>query len=279
MFALALPLCYTFPIVTQFVFRLALSSLERVAGMATMTHEKDDLVNALLVRVGADQSRGGGFWNGLVDTQSGKFAYVAIPENSPVHPGMEKPYSDVEQALSTFGTSLPPGLRSRHMHLDPDFRHLTYGDAGERAKQLRKHLSPGDVIVFYAGLRDVAGRRELVYAIIGVFVVEAMMLATDIAESDRDINAHSRRILAEGAQDVIIRARPGISGRLERCLSIGEWRDRAYRVRRDVLEAWGGLSVKDGYLQRSARLPKFHDPMRFQRWLNSKHPILVQANN
>lgn len=245
-----------------------------------MTQEKDDLVNALLVRVGADQSRGGGIWNGLVDTQSGKFAYVAIPENSPVHPGMEKPYSAVEQALSTFGASLPPGLRSRHMHLDPDFRHLTYGDAGERAKQLRKHLSsPGDLIVFYAGLRDVAGRKELVYAIIGVFIVEAMMLATDIPDSDRDINAHSRRILAEGAQDVIIRARPGISGRLERCLSIGEWRDRAYRVRRDVLEAWGGLSVKDGYLQRSARLPKFHDPMQFQRWLDSKDPVLVQANN
>src|SRR5215469_16301671 len=67
-FALALPLCYTFPRVTQCVFRLALSSLERIDDMVTMTQEKDDLVNALLVRVGADQSRGGGFWNGLVDT-------------------------------------------------------------------------------------------------------------------------------------------------------------------------------------------------------------------
>ena len=255
------------------------NSLEREAGMATMTNEKDDLVNALLVRVGADQSRGGGFWNGLVDSQSGKFTYVAIPENSPVHPGMEKPYSTLEPVLSTFGASLPPSLRTRNMHLDPDFGQLTYGDAGERAKQLRKHLSPGDLIVFYAGLRDVAGRKELVYAIIGVFVVEAIILATDIPNSDRDINAHSRRMLSEGAQDVIIRARPGISGRLERCLSIGEWRDRAYRVRRDVLEAWGGLSVTDGYVQRSARLPKFHDPMRFRRWLQSQQPILVQANN
>jgi len=62
-------------------------------------------------------------------------------------------------------------------------------------------------------------------------------------------------------------------------LPIGEWRDRAYRVRRDVLEAWGGLSVKDGYIQRSARLPQLSDPMRFQRWLASKKPILIQANN
>lgn len=175
----------------QFESQLALAILVREAGIATITQENDDLVNALLVRVGADQSRGECFWNGLVDSQSGKFTYVAIPENSPVHPGMEKPYSALEPVLSTFGASFPPGLRSRHMHLDPDFEHPTYGDAGERAKQLRRHLSsPGDVIVFYAGLRDVAGRWELVYAIIGVFVVEAIMLATDIAESDRDINAH-----------------------------------------------------------------------------------------
>jgi hypothetical protein len=202
-----------------------------------MTNEKDEWMNALLVRVGADQSRGGGFWNGLVDSQSGKFAYVSIPENSAVHPGTKKPYSTLELVFSKFGTSIPPDLRTRHKHLDPDFEHLTYGDAGERAKQLRKHLSsPRDLIVFYAGLRDVAGRRELVYAIIGVFVVEAIIFATDIPDINRDINAHSRRILSEGAKDVIIRARPGISGRLERCQSIGEWRDEEKFHIADILK-------------------------------------------
>jgi hypothetical protein len=92
-------------------------------------------------------------------------------------------------------------------------------------------------------------------------------------------NAHSRRILPAGADDLIVRGRPGSSGRLERCLPIGEWRDRAYRGRHDVLEAWGGLSVKNGYLQRSARLPRFIEPIRFQRWLESKNPILLQTNN
>jgi hypothetical protein len=66
---------------------------------------------------------------------------------------------------------------------------------------------------------------------------------------------------------------------LERCLPIGEWRDRAYRVRRALIDEWGGLSVKDGYLQRSARLPRMIDPTRFQRWLESQKPILFQANN
>lgn len=165
------------------------------------------------------------------------------------------------------------------MHLDPDFDQLTYGDQGERAKQLRANLSAGDLIVFYAGLSDVRTKAGLVYAVVGVFVVDDIIFAVDVPPTARDINAHSRRILQPGAQDLIVRARPGVSGRLERCLPIGEWRDRAYRVRCDVLEDWGGLSVKNGYLQRSARLPKFSDPTRFRRWFNSKSPVLLQANN
>jgi hypothetical protein len=76
-----------------------------------------------------------------------------------------------------------------------------------------------------------------------------------------------------------VRARPTVSGRLNRCLLIGEYRDRAYRVRRDLLEVWGGLSVKDGYLQRSARLPRLLDPPRFLRWLTMQGPTFISANN
>jgi hypothetical protein len=132
-------------------------------------------------------------------------------------------------------------------------------------------------LVFYAGLFD--GGARLVYAIIGIFVVEDFILAADVQINSRHINAHSRRILPPGAEDLIVRGRPGSSGRLERCLPIGEWRDRAYRVRRDIINEWGGLSVKDGYIQRSARLPRLINPMRFQRWLDSQMPILTKTNN
>jgi Nucleotide modification associated domain 3 len=236
------------------------------------------MVNGFLIRVGADRSTGGGSWNGPVDTQSGKFAYVAIPETHPVHAGTEKPYSALVPVLSTFGLRLPHHLSAKQMHLDPDFERLTYGDQGRRARQLSDCLS-GDLLVFYAGLFDVAGGKRLVYAIIGIFVVEDVILAVNVPANFCDINAHSRRILPMGAEDLIVRARAGLSGRFERCLPIGEWRDRAYRVRRDLIDAWGGLSVNDGYLQRSARLPRLIDPMRFRRWLESKKPILIQANN
>lgn len=236
-------------------------------------------MNALLVRVAADRSKGGGLWNGPVDSRTGEFAYVAIPENGPVHAGLERPYSTLSPVLARFGVSLPVRLQDRHMHLDPDFAHLTYGDRGARAKQLREHLKPGDLIVFYAGLADTLGAARLVYALVGLLVVDKFVRAVDIPEDQRDINAHSRRILKVIAQDLIVHGRPGVSGRLQLCLPVGEYRDRAYRVRRDLLEQWGGLSVRDGYLQRSARLPRFLEPDRFRRWFERQEPTLVQANN
>jgi hypothetical protein len=238
-------------------------------------------VKALLVRVAADSSEFGGSWNGPVDSRSHEFVYVPIPEKekTTVHPGLEKPFSALEPVLARFGVGLPGRLRERHMHLDPDFTHLTYGDSRQRAKQLRDKLRAGDRIVFYAGLADVRAAPRLVYAIIGMLVVEQLIPASEIPERDWDMNAHSRVYLNPSDEDIVVRGRHEVSGRLRHCLPFGEYRDRAYRVRRDLLDAWGGLSVKDGYVQRSARLPQFLDPMRFLRWLERQQPVLVQANN
>lgn len=236
-------------------------------------------MNVMLVRVGADKSVGGGSWNGPVNSKSCEFAYVAIPEYCAVHPGLEKPYIELEPVLAKFGVALPGHLRTATMHLDPDFEHLTYGDGGERAKQIRAKLKAADMILFYAGLKDVTGAPDLVYAFIGLFEVEALISAGDVPEPDRDINAHSRRILEQNAADVIVRGRVAASGRLRQCLPIGEYRDRAYRVRTDLIEEWGGLSNKDGYIQRSARLPLLLDPARFMRWLDRQQPVLIQTNN
>jgi len=165
------------------------------------------------------------------------------------------------------------------MHLDPDFERLTYGDQGQRAKQLHTQLQKGDLIVFYAGLADIRGAERLVYALVGLFVVDRFVFAVDVPKEERDINAHSRRILRSGARDLIAHGRPGVSGRFRHCLPIGEYRDRAYRVQADLVDQWGGLSVRDGYVQRSARLPRFLDSRRFLRWLDRQKPVLLQSNN
>jgi len=83
-------------------------------------------MNALLVRAGADQSQGDGRWNDPIDSKTGKFVYDSIPESAAVHPGLKTPYGILSPAPTEFDTILPVQLRRRHMHLDPDFEHLTY---------------------------------------------------------------------------------------------------------------------------------------------------------
>ena len=236
-------------------------------------------MKGLLVRVGADQSAGGGHWNGPVDSRDGRFVYVAIPESHASREDLNRPYAALSTSLAAMGHPLPAHLHPRGMHLDPDFDHLTYGDQGERAKQLQAKLGAGDLLVFYAGLRDTQVPRALVYALIGLFVVDEIVRAVDVPAKRRHENAHTRRTLAADASDVIVRARPGVSGRLERCLPIGDFRDRAYRVWPHLQQAWGGLGVRDGYLQRSARLPEFLDAPRFLQWFHAQGVSLIQSNN
>ena len=91
-------------------------------------------------------------------------------------------------------------------------------------------------------------------------------------------NAHTRRTEHRGT-DIIVRGVLGESGRLKRAIPIGEWRDRAYRVRRDLLDAWGDISSRDGYIQRSAVPPKLLNPSRFLEWLEAQSPEFVPENN
>jgi hypothetical protein len=165
------------------------------------------------------------------------------------------------------------------MHLDPDFGHLTYGDQGERANQIRTKLCAGDLLVFYAGLRDVRPAPQLVYALIGLYVINEIVMAVHVPQKHWQENAHTRRQLPADANDIVVRARRLVSGRLERCIPIGNYRDRAYRVCPELLKSWGGLSVKNGYLQRSARLPEFTNAQRFYAWFNAQRVPLIPRNN
>lgn len=244
-------------------------------------------MNALLVRVGADQSEGGGYFNGPVDSRTREFAYVPIPETREVQRGMAKPYSLFAHSLKPFGIPLPNNLADVAMHLDPDFANLTYGDQGQRALQIQEKLTMGDLIVFYAGLQDTQPSSRLVYAIIGLYVIDHIVSAMSVPFSRWDENAHTRRMLPSGANDIVVRARPGVSGRLERCLPIGSFRVPAaqpdkrpsYRVDPTLLAKWGGLSIADGFLQRSARLPQFMEPARFYAWFLDQKPSFIKDNN
>ncbi len=245
-------------------------------------------MKALLVRIGVDQAYGG--WNAPVDAE-GKFVYVPIPEPDGMtfRVGLERRYGEVLPALNRFcaahqcdlcdGLGFPQSLLRLSMHLDPDFECLTYGDDGARRGAQMADMSEDDVIVFYGGFRPVHDcEHTLIYGLVGLYVVQEVMPIKQVARGQWYANAHARKAKT-GASDIVVRAKAGESGRFDRCIPIGEWRQRAYRVKRDVLEAWGGLSVTDGYIQRSAVPPRFNKPEQFLAWLDQQGVELLPRNN
>jgi hypothetical protein len=236
---------------------------------------EDKSMNGLLVRVGIDSTDG--HWNAPVRTSAGEFAYVTITETKPLRRGMARRYDEFALVVERFGESLPEALLGQPTHLDPDFEWLTYGDQGQRGRRIAT-LGAGDLLAFFAALRPVdAPARPLVYALIGLYVIAELVPARAVPQARWAENAHTRRV--PGEDHIVVRARPGVSGRLRRCLPIGELRNKAYRVRNDLLDRWGGVGIKDGYIQRSARLPAFRNADRFYRWFLKQRPELVAANN
>ena len=234
-------------------------------------------MKGVLVRVGIDSSCG--FWNAPYDPRTGNFVYVPIPEEGVARrPNLVCRYAEVTSALEAMEIAMPSHLGGIPMHLDPDFEALTYGDVHPRSIPLLD-LEAGDFIVFYAGLQPVgAGRQGLVYALIGFYAVKEVVDAADVPQARWHENAHTRRRIRCG-DDVIVRAVKGRSGRFDRAIPIGEYRDRSYRVRSQLLKEWGGLTVKDGFIQRSGKLPEFLEPERFLKWLAKQGRHLKQRNN
>ena len=245
-------------------------------------------MKGLLVRIGVDQAYGG--WNAPVDAER-RFVYVPIPEKrgTRFHSGLERRYGEVLPALQRFcslhGRDLHGDLRfplellGRSMHLDPDFECLTYGDEGGRRGAGMVNMSEGDLLVFYGGLRPIhCCEHRLIYSLLGMYVVQEVVPVASVPSGRWYENAHVRKT-KRGKTDIVVRAKPGVSGRFDRSLPIGEWRNRSYRVRQDVLDAWGGLSVKDGFIQRSAVPPALSKPRQFLDWLHKQGIQLVPRNN
>lgn len=245
-------------------------------------------MKGLLVRIGVDQAYGG--WNAPVDAE-GRFVYVPIPEKrgTPFHPGLERRYGELLPALQRFCAEhdcdlcgdlrFPQDLLDHSMHLDPDFECLTYGDEGARRGAAMVNLVDGDLLIFYAGLRPIhCCEDRLIYALLGMYVVQEVVSVGGVPPHRWYENAHVRKA-KRSETDIVVRAKPDVSGRFDRCVPIGEWRSGAYRVRKDVLDAWGGLSVKDGFIQRSAVPPGFNRPSKFLNWLQKQDIRLIARNN
>lgn len=239
-------------------------------------------LKAILIRVGIDQTFGN--WNAPCNPKTREFVYIPIPQDKPNIQGLEKFYADhAISALHDFSTrnkiniSLPDHLEKKRMHLDPDFSHLSYGDTANRGRRLL-NFRENDIVVFYSGLRSIYGESKLIYALTGLLVVQSIEQVRNVHPKDFNNNAHTRNIHNTDS-DVIVRGKLGISGRFERYIPIGEYRNRSYRVNRDLLKEWGNLNVKDGWIQRSVNPPLFLEPEKFVKWYKNQSPTLIASNN
>jgi hypothetical protein len=244
-------------------------------------------MKALLVRVGIDSSYGK--WNAPMDPYSKDFIYLPIPEEKRSHAYLKRHYTESLPALTLFcekysinllnDLKFPSPLQGAVMHLDPDFHELTCGDNGARRGAELSRMKAGDIIVFYAGLRPIRScEHKLVYAIVGLYIVDEVIVAAEVNKKRWYQNAHTRRVKHQGSE-VVARAKKNVSGRCEHCIPIGEWREGSYRVRKDILNKWGGLSVKNGYIQRSGVPPQFNHPKQFYNWFLKQNVRLIKSNN
>jgi hypothetical protein len=257
-------------------------------------------MQALLVRVGIDLSEKSGGWNAPVNPDTDEFAYVPILEDEGKGKKKIRPqfkdkvfykYKQFEIPCRKLCRKLPVKFKDKYAHLDPDFKYLTYGDEGDRGKPIRE-LANGDILAFYASLSPVKPcNQKLIYALIGLYVVDRIKPALDIPPEDWDKNAHTRREPDETDIVVFAKPKPGLSGRLERCIPIGSYRKggkhqkKAYWLEEEFSDKWGRLSTSadflhpTDYLQRSPRLLHFSEPERFYKWFKEQNIRLVARNN
>ncbi len=200
-------------------------------------------LKVILIRVGVDQTFGQ--WNAPCNPESNDFVYVPIPQiESPNKIGLEKRYiNSIVPVLSRFSNEnkvsiqLPQNLIDKRMHLDPDFDHLSYGDTKDRGRKLLE-FTENDVLIFYSSYKSIYKSEKLIYALMGMLVVKTVERVANIT-SNFDENAHTRYLHRIGT-DIVVKGKSNISGRFEKCIPIGEFRNNSYRVKTGILEEWGG---------------------------------------
>ncbi len=241
------------------------------------------MANGLLVRVAIDSTSGG--WVGPCNN-SGGFCYVPMGDSSTLTTAYNTSYKPYEIAVNEFlpinahpATRWPSQLPSAG-HFDPDFYNLSFGDANRRGARIHNNLDIGDFIVFYAGLRSIH-TGKLCYSIIGFYEIEQLLFAKNVPINEWHRNEHTRPkgCLNPDPNEIVVFAKPGKSGRLLSHIPIGSYFNRAYRIQPEILEEWGGLDVKGGYIQRSIFLPAFLNGDRFLQWFQRQNPQFIQFNN
>jgi len=141
-------------------------------------------MQVVLLRVGIDSACGG--TQGPLFSDGG-FEYIPIPDQFRGSGVDKRTYGNTmgrrRRLLDYFPVSRQDNLADKSIHFDPEFETFTYGDPSALKSGLR-HLTPGDFLVFYAGLKPDRARAEAALYIIGYFIVAKAGRASDFSKSE-----------------------------------------------------------------------------------------------
>lgn len=237
----------------------------------------------LLMRVGIDQTYGE--YNAPINPVTNDYIYMPIPqENHDFKSGMNTTYENLSPYFKSWclendaELEFPQNLNNKSCHLDPDFYFSTYGDQATGRGLRVGDLNEGDFIAFFASFKPITKcDHKLVYALYGIMVVDKVLSVADVPENEFHKNAHTR-IENMNNDHLVVFANPSLSGRFSSAIPIGEYRNGSYRVTKEILDIWGDIGVKDGFIQRSVCPPWFTKPEQFLKWLDSQPVKLINKN-
>ncbi|MGZ4956637.1 MAG: Nmad3 family putative nucleotide modification protein [Methylobacter sp.] len=236
----------------------------------------------LLMRVGIDQTYGG--YNAPINPSTNDYIYMPIPQgNDSFISGMETTYDNLLPYFESWCQKNDaeiqfPKINNISCHLDPDFDFSTYGDQATGRGLRVGDLNEGDFIAFFASFKPIKKcAHSLVYGLYGIMVVDKVMKVADVPENEFHKNAHTR-IKNMNKDHWVVFSNPSLSGRFSRAIPIGEFRNGSYRVTKEILDAWGDIGVKDGFIQRSVCPPWFIKPKQFLSWLDTQQVKLINSN-
>ena len=238
----------------------------------------------LLMRVGIDQTYGE--YNAPINPNTNDYMYLPIPQDKSddFKSGMRTSYDDLLPYFESWcqrnatAIDFPQNLAQISCHLDPYFDFSTYGDQATGRGLRVGDLKEGDFLAFFASFKPISKcEHRLIYALYGIMVVDKVIRVADVPDTELHKNAHTR-VNNINKDHWVVFANPSLSGRFTSAIPIGEFRDRSYRVKKEILDEWGDISVKNGFIQRSVRPPWFNKPDQFLKWLEMKQVKLINSN-
>jgi hypothetical protein len=142
-------------------------------------------MNVVLLRVGVD-SGSGGIQGPLF--RDGTFDYVPIPDGFGGTGVDERTYGNTagltdRKLVAYFPASRQAVMARRSIHFDPEFVTFTYGDPTPPKAGLRR-LRPGDMLIFYCGLKGWDFDSEPALYLIGYFDVSVAGRVEDFHKAD-----------------------------------------------------------------------------------------------